>query len=189
MNYAWQTRIALQVWYRYVWQTNWRLLWLVLIPVFVSVLQWLLNIELLVDIFSSNSGLSFLEKIDVIADGVGKVFTQLNDWTPVTFILISVLQAAALVLFIILKRQAIQGRQASLKHATSMSVAIFGAGCVACGGSLVAPILSIIGSNVSIGLAQSIGDVLLLLAVILSWYALTNISKAPYFRVTNANKQ
>lgn len=182
MKFSLKPNLILSVWYQYIWQTSWRYLWLLFIPVFVAVLQWLLNIELLIDILATDSGLSFFEKIDFIADGVGRVFTELNDWTPLAFILISVFQSTALTLFIVLKRQAKLKKKVAVKQATSMGVAILGAGCVACGGSLVAPLLSVLASNVSVTLAQSVGDILLFAAVLLSLWSLSNIASASYFK-------
>jgi len=62
-----------------------------------------------------------------------------------------------------------------------MGLSIIGAGCVACGGSLIAPILSLLATNVSISLAQSLGDILLLMAAVLSFWTLRNIATHPYY--------
>lgn len=178
-----QTAQSLGVWYKYVWQTKWRYLWILLVPVIIALLQWLLNIRLLVEILTSDSGLSLWQKIDVFGDSVGRVFTEIGDWTPISFILISTTQAAAIVLLVILKKEASLAKKYGAKQASSVGVAVVGAGCVACGGSLVTPLLGLLASNVSFALAEGIGSALLLISVIMSIYALNGVTKHPYFKV------
>ena len=170
------------VWYRCVWQTGWRYVWLALVPAVVAVLQWLFNIRLLWDVLFSDNGLSFFNKLDVLFESVWAVFTGLTDWTPIAFVLIAVLQATAITLFITLRRKAQLSRKVTARQAASMGVAIVGAGCVACGGSLVTPLLGLLATNVSLALAESVSDLLLLVAVGLSVYALAKVVRAPYFK-------
>jgi len=171
----------IQVWYKQIWQTRWRYLWLLLVPLIIAILQWLLNVSDFRYILTGDSGLSLFERLDVFVDGVGRVFTNLNDWTPIAFLLIALMQATAIILLIILKKQARLDKKTSTKQVGSLGVALIGAGCVACGGSLMAPLLSLVATNVSIGVAQSVGDILLLVATALSLYALVVAIKHPYF--------
>jgi len=179
MNFSFKR--VLKVWYKYIWQTNWRYLWLLLVPFFIAILQWLLNVSAFRYILTGDIGLSLFERLDVFVDGVGRVFTNINDWTPISFLLIAVFQASAIILLLELKRQKKLERNKSIKQAGSMGLSIIGAGCVACGGSLIAPILSLLATNVSISLAQSLGDILLLMAAVLSFWALRNIATHPYY--------
>lgn len=170
-----------KVWYKHVWQTSWRYLWLVLVPLIIGLLQWLLNIEEL-QFFLFGGQISFIEGLDIIVDGIFSVFTLPTDFTPIAFIIISVLQASAITLLFRLRSARKAGRRAA-KQAGSLGVAVIGAGCVACGGSLVTPLLSLVAVNISVGFASVIGDILLMLAIVMSYLALKQVTEHEYFKI------
>lgn len=60
--------------------------------------------------------------------------------------------------------------------AGSLGLGLLGAGCVACSGSLLAPILGVVAANISIAAAERIGDILLVAAVMFSYWSLSRIT-------------
>ena len=169
----------LNTFYKHIWLTNWRYLWVVLAIFIIMLLQWLLNIEEL-GFFLFGGQIPFSEGLEIIWDGMAGVFSLPTDFTPIAFILISLMQSIAIVMLLILNNAKQAGKQAA-KQAGSLGIAVIGAGCVACGGSLMTPLLGLLATNVSIGLASALGDILLALAIILSYMALRSVSNSPYF--------
>ena len=92
---------------------------------------------------------------------------------PISIILIATFQASAIVLFFIVRRSR---KKAVKQQIGSLAVGLIGSGCVACGGSILTPLLGAVASNVSVALAERISDILLLIAVLLSYRALSQIS-------------
>ena len=171
----------LGIFYRHIWLTSWRYLWVVSVIFIVMLLQWLLNIQEL-GFFLFGGQIPLSEGLEIIWDGLAGVFSLPTDFTPIAFILISLLQSSALVLLLILRNARQAGKKAA-KQAGSLGVAVVGAGCVACGGSLMTPLLGLLASNVSIGFASALGDILLALAIILSYMALKDVSNSKYFKL------
>ena len=146
--------------------------------VVIFFLQWVFNFDDLSQILFSDNGLSGLERLDVLADALINLFRYGNDLIPLSLITISLLQSLALVLIIKIHRSTPKNtkNQDSKVAAGSLGLAALGAGCVACGGSLLAPILGFFAVTVSTSFARRIGDVLLLAAVVISYIALSKIS-------------
>ncbi len=159
----------------FVLQTKYLYLATALFVAILFLLQWLFSLDQLEFLWSSS--LSVVEKIDFLIDGFLNIFKFADDIVPVSLILISAMQALAISLLVVLSKELKQIKKTKIKsQASSFTLGLVGAGCVACGGSMLTPILGIIASSVSITLAERIGDILLMFAMVLSYRALSKIS-------------
>lgn len=134
----------------------------------ILLLQWLFDYKSFWQIIS-NSALSFLGKVELVVDGFFAIFKYGNDITPISFILIGLFQALSITMLLNIKGVS------KKKGAASLTAALIGSGCVACGGSVLTPLLSAIATGVSVAFAQRVGDIVLLVAIVLSYRALSRV--------------
>jgi len=146
-----------------------RYLFLLLFAVILFTLQWLFNIDQLIDIVFGDNPLSFAERLSFLYDGFINIFKFADNYVPVSMILIAFMQAATIVLVLSFKTN----RKQTNKQSLSMGLSLLGVGCVACGGSILTPLLAVVAANVSIGLVESISILLLGVGMVFSFVALT----------------
>ena len=136
-------------------------------------LQWLFNIDQLVEIVFGGSPLSLLDRIDFLLNGFINIFRFANDFIPITMIVIALLQSLGVTLVIMHRRTF---RMIGRGQIASLGLGLAGFGCVACGGSILTPLLSVVAISVSVALAQAISHLLLLLSLVLSYIALVRLA-------------
>ena len=146
--------------------------------VILFTLQWLFSYEQLSFVLTGDNGLDFWGKVDFLFDGFLNIFRFIDDFVPITLIIIALLQSTAIAMLLRLRKISQQKttKKAVRDSIGPLSIGLIGSGCVACGGSILSPLLGAIASNVSVTVARGVGDILLLLAVILSYRALTKIA-------------
>lgn len=165
---------------RAVWHEYYPLLFMFLFVMVLFILQWLFEYEQFYHIVILNeAGLSFTEILDVLIDALTSLFRYPDDLIPVSLIIIAFLQSA-IVLMWIRSRQLKNAK----KVAGALGLGLLGAGCVACAGSLLSVILTSFGAVLSVTMVQTLGDILLVLAVLLSIKAFIDIgvSTAGYIK-------
>lgn len=161
-------KTAARVWYHSVWYSYGPAVFVVSFIWVLFLLQWLFNYELFYEIMIENRAeLAFAERLDIFVDAMLNVFRYANDLTPISLIAISFFQASILTIWWRLR----QITRASRLRMGALGVGILGSGCVACGSSLLPLLLDIVGATLSVTLVQAIGDILLVLAVVLSYRA------------------
>ena len=147
----------------------------ILVPLFMLILfllQWLFNIDQLVEIVFGDNPLSVADRIDFLADGFVNIFRFADDFVPIAMILIALMQAITLTLLISFRSlKKLQGAQGA-----SIGLSFLGVGCVACGGSILTPILGIFASNISVSFAESVSDILLAIALVLSYISMNKVT-------------
>lgn len=153
------------IFWRYIVTTVWIGPWLLLGSLIIFVLQWLFNIEGLLFIIRYTSQ-SIGEVIEFLSQGFLNIFRYPDDLTPISFILIAGLQATAVILVIRLKASA---KPQLRKQTAALGVGLIGAGCVACGGSVLTPVLGALSTTFAAGVVNALSDILLIIAVILSY--------------------
>ena len=128
------------------------------------VLQWLFNIQILWSIIVTTP----VEVPRVLIEGYLNLFRFGFDLTPVTLVLIAVFQGVS---FAVLRfiRQA--QRKKKRQNYGTLGMALLGSGCVACGGSVIAPLIGLFTSGSSVVLSQAISDVILVVAAALALYS------------------
>lgn len=167
-----QIRISLKTFGRAFWHEYYPALFMVIFFSVLFVLQWLFEYEQFYHIVIVNeAGLSLLQIVDVLLDSLVSLFKYPDDLTPVSLILIAFFQSAIMLIWIRSKR-AEKAHKASLG---ALGIGLLGAGCVACAGSLLGVLLTAFGAVLSVALVQTIGDVLLIMAVVLSTKAFVDI--------------
>jgi len=163
-----EQKIAGKVWINSVWYGFGPAVFTAAFFLVLILLQWIFNYELFWDIMVENqAGLPFSERLDVFLDAIANVFRYANDLTPISLILISFFQASIITIWWRVRLIT----RASRLRVGALGVGILGSGCVACGSSLLPLLLDIVGATLSISLVQRIGDVLLIMAVLLSYRA------------------
>lgn len=158
---------------------------LLLFYAFMSVLQWLFQLDLLIDVFR-NPALDVADKIDFMLDAFKAIFTSGLDIVPVMFTIIATSMAISVTFMII------QSKHSSAKKRGSSSIimGVFGSGCVACGGSVISPVVSLFVSGTSVAASntiQTLGDIVLVIAAVLSVRALMSTAEE-YARVVGTHE-
>ncbi len=143
-----------------------------LFAIFLFVLQWLFNIDQLVEIVFGDNPLSIGERIDFLADGFVNIFRFADDFVPISMILIALVQAITLTLLISFRSL----KRLKSSQGASLGLGFLGIGCVACGGSILTPILGLVATNVSVSLAESISTILLGVALVLSYASMNKVA-------------
>jgi hypothetical protein len=137
-------------------------------------LQWLLEYEQFQIIFIENQAqLSLAERLDVLTDSFLALFRYINDLTPIGIVLVSFFQAIAIMFWVWARRLQLKERQISL---SSLGLGLVGAGCVACGGSLLPLIFSITGTTLAAAVLESVASLLLIIAAILAYRVTLRLS-------------
>ncbi len=133
------------------------------------VLIWFFNLELIIHIINS-SVLDVTATIGFFFESIGVVYAGLFDsvrnFLFVAFSLIFGLNVSVLIY----THRKIAARP--LLRKSSFITALLGAGCVACGGSILAPVLTGIGLTASIGISLFINIVAFVLAICFGIYSL-----------------
>lgn len=133
------------------------------------VLIWFFNLELIIHIINSDA-LSVTATIGFFFESVGGiyagVFDSVRNFLFVAFSLVFGLNVSVLIY----TRRRIAARPQLRK--SSFVTALLGAGCVACGGSILAPVLTAIGLTASIGISLFINVVAFVLAICFGMYSL-----------------
>ena len=135
---------------------------------------WSLNLELLKYIVFE-APISFLDKLDFFTYGYRSVFTTYNSAQSVGLILLSVLFGINTAIFVYVIRR--QGFKSVPKKSGigAFGLAIVSGGCVACGTSLVAPLLATFGATSSVFL-RDLSTILNWLGSILLLYSIYKLS-------------
>ncbi len=129
----------------------------------IFILQWAFAYEQLIAVW--DLGPEFIPQF--LVDGYIAFFMNIIDFIPITITLIALFQALALLGILRIRQKPSAGQ------AGSYGVALIASGCVACGSSLLAPVLASIGAAASTSAAAIISQSLLLIALalaIISWY-------------------
>jgi hypothetical protein len=139
---------------------------------YLFVLQWLFSLDQLVDIVFGNNNLTLLDRVDFLFDGFLNIFKYANDFIPMAMILISLMQAVNITLLIHYKTSK------SVRNAQGLAISLsaVGVGCVACGGSVITPILGFFASTISVTVAESISRLLLLAAIVVSYISMNRMT-------------
>lgn len=141
----------------------------------LGLLVWLTNFSLLWSVL--NSGLSLGGKFNFIWEGYKSLLTNFEPLAAAAIVLISLLFGlnAAVLAFIMRSRLATSAADRSRSLIGVIAGAI-GAGCAACGTSILAPVLGGLGAGASLTLASWIGIFANLLAVVLLFYSIFRLS-------------
>ena len=131
-------------------------------------LQWLFNIDQLLEIVLGNNPLSVADRLDFLFDGFINIFRFVDDFVPVSMILIALMQSITLTLLFSYRSV----KSLKSKQGASLGLSLLGIGCVACGGSVLTPILGAIAANISVSVAEAVSNSLLLLALVLSYISM-----------------
>ncbi len=174
---------AAVLWYRQILLKPVRLvLFLVIAALTIMTLQWLLELDTLLYILGGDNGLDLWGRLRIIYEALGNVFRLADNIIPITFISLGFLQASSMVYLISLRIQ-----RANLKRTLlPLYVGVIGSGCVACGGSLLAPILAALSSGLGAALVNRVGALALVAAVIYSYSTFMKVSNE-YQRFINAS--
>ncbi|MEX0932091.1 MAG: hypothetical protein WDZ81_00610 [Candidatus Saccharimonadales bacterium] len=143
--------------------------------VILLVLLWLFNLPLLSYVFSETN-LSLPAKIFFVFEGLGNVFKFFNNSVPILLTSVAVVQGLALSHYVYLRKRKLPKRKLLKKSTGSFAFSLIGSGCVACGGSIIYPVVALVSASAASGLSRIIGEALNLLALILALYALWGIA-------------
>ncbi len=125
--------------------------------IILGILLWMFNLNLLAYIFS-NSNISIEDKIIFFFQSYASVFTNFDSAAASTLLAFAILLGINIAVMVFVLRS-IGGsiKQEGGKSGLSLLAAVLGAGCAACGTSLLTPILLAAGATTTIGIVQAIG--------------------------------
>lgn len=172
LQHAWvDAKLNYRVVAHFIFHTSWVYVAFGLFVLVLFLLQWLFNIDQLLEIVLGDNPLSVADRIDFVLDGFINIFRYANDFIPVAMISIAFLQALAITLLLRIRRS-----RAGSKQALPLGLSVLSVGCVACGGSILTPVLSLLASSVSVAFAETLSRLLLVAALVLSYKSLTSIA-------------
>lgn len=153
--------------------------------IMLAILVWLFNIGLFLFVIKSDV-LSFAEKLGFFGSSFTGIFKNLDDYRALAMVAVSVLTGVNFaVLMFVLRSTA----KAKTKGGKGVLVALLGSGCVACGGSILSPLLAQLGSAASIAVSQSIGVIAYSAALMLIAYSLYGLGlSAAHIQSLGINK-
>lgn len=146
---------------------------------FFLILRYLFSIQVVAAIWASPA-VSTIEKLSFILlgfkpDNLAELGAMLTDPVAISLAVASVLQGIAVTMIIFLRRR--QTASSSRHLAGGLGASLLGSGCVACGGSIIYPLLASLGSPTAAVLSRSLGLTASLLAIGLILYALSRLSQ------------
>lgn len=107
-----------------------------------------------------------------LIDGYVNFLILIDGFIPISLLIIAILQGTALSMLKFV-------RDNESKHKgqrwRSMTLALFGSGCVACGGSIIAPLFSSFSAGASSYLSTTISQIVLTIAILLALRSLRDI--------------
>ena len=123
----------------------------------LGVLVWITNLGLLWSVVV-HSSLGIGGKVDFILDGYKSLFTNFEVLPALTILVFVILFGINLALLAFVAKGSIKTAAAgSSKSIVGIVAGVIGAGCAACGTSILAPVLSGVGASASITLTGLIG--------------------------------
>jgi hypothetical protein len=128
---------------------------------------WLPNWRLLREI-STSASLSLGDKITFFLEGYEGLATNFENFAALSVFLVTILFGMTIALFVAIGAS----RRDSARSGGGLLAGIIGAGCAACGTSLVAPVLGAIGASTSLSFVQTLGLVANIVAVLLLGYSI-----------------
>lgn len=160
-----KTKVAMTTFYRAMWHGYYPAVFVGFFFTVLFLLQWIFEYEQFFEvIIENNAGQSVSERVDFLIDALFSFFRYPDDLTPVSLMIISFFQAAILVIW--LRTREVKNNNKAAMGA--LGVGLVGAGCVACASSLLSVLLSVFGTTISVAFVRTLGDMLLVLAVLLS---------------------
>lgn len=133
------------------------------------VLQWLFALPLLTEVISQSG---FANVFRFMVDGFIE-FLRLStgDYIPVALILVSLLQGTTVAVVRALSKRTVN--KPSLYKTAAL--ALFGSGCVACGGSVIAPFLSSFSTAAAASVSVRISMFILTISIVLAGISLWQV--------------
>lgn len=167
-----KVKVASKTFYLAVWQGYYPAVFVGVFFIILFILQWLFEYEQFYTVMIENqAGLSVFELGDFLVQALFSFFKYPDDLTPVALMLIALLQSAIVVIWIRTK----EIKKAKSASMSALGIGLLGAGCVACASSLLGVLITTLGSTVSVAFVQAIGDILLVVAVLLSLIAFIDL--------------
>ncbi len=136
-----------------------------------SLLLWLFNLDLIMYILFS-APISVVEKLDFFFSVFWGIFTTYNSIQAVGIVVFSVLFGINLALLVFALRHRTANSLPKKSGASGLILAVVGGGCLACGTSLLAPLLATAGASSTVALQD--------LAGLLQWTASIFITYSIY---------
>lgn len=142
----------------------------------LGVILWSLNIDLLGYILF-DSPLNAVEKADFIADIYAGISTNYESLQSMIMVIFSALFGFNIATIIYVFRGGQRQAVKSKSSVAGLSVAVISGGCIACGTSIITPILTTIGATGSAALSREIGLYLNVVGIALTIYSLFSLGQ------------
>lgn len=137
----------------------------------LGVVLWAFNLNLLRYILSEPT-LMVIERLWFLVSIYGSVLTNFESLVAVSLVLFSALFGINLAALIFVIKQKGKIVSSGGKSAGGIITAIIGAGCAACGTSIISPVLAALGASGSIALAQSVGLAINIASIIIMFFSI-----------------
>lgn len=146
---------------------------------------WSLNLGLIIYIFL-DAPLNFIDKIGFFVDGYQSLFSNINSYLSVSIIVFSILFGVNIALLVYVLRHIGYSKIPKKSGGGAFIFAILSGGCIACGTSLLTPIL------ISLGLfggafVRDLGTIFNVLGSVLLLYSIYKLSIAVHSAKTRAS--
>lgn len=139
--------------------------------VFYEIIFWFLNLGLFQYLLTTPY-ITLLDKLGIVIGSYSGIFTQPYSALAITLFIVSLIQGMAVSSIIFSVRKERQARGDLVKGLGGTGIAgilsVLGLGCAACGTSLVTPILTFFFASSSIALAEKVGLISAILALVIA---------------------
>lgn len=139
-----------------------------------GIIVWTLNLSTLKYIFF-DAPINLGEKLTFFVQGYKGLFTSFDTVQSLTLIVFSILFGINLSLLIFALFSRNKEKLPGASGGVALSSAILGGGCIACGTSLLTPILTTLGIT-SVAFIRSLGSIFLVVGSILTIYSIYKLS-------------
>lgn len=154
--------------------SDWRyvLLAVVLGVVFIEVLYWSRNLALAQYLLLSPD-IDVGAKLQLLGSAFTAMFRSYGSVSGALLVIVGIAQGIALSLLVFVYRhRGNTSKRAASGSALASAAAFFGLGCAACGTSLITPLLSMLSSGAVYTVADTVGTVFSLVALLLVLYSI-----------------
>ncbi len=142
----------------------------------LGIILWSLNLELLWYIVAQ-SPLNPFQKLEFVFDIYGGIASNYQSLQAMVMVLFAGLFGinAAILLYVVRG-----GQKQALKSGSSvggLTAAVIGGGCIACGTSIITPVIASFGATATIGLNNTIGLIVNLIGIVFICYSLIGLGQ------------
>jgi len=142
----------------------------------LGIILWSLNLDLLRYILFE-APLGLFDKFDFVIEIYGGIATNYENFQSFIMVIFSVLFGINMAVLVYVVRAGQRDAVKSKSSVGGLTAAIIGGGCIACGTSIITPIVASFGATATVGLNNAIGTFVNIIGVAFISYSLIGLGQ------------